>query len=240
MSKSKIPTILAILILVTVLAAILYVVNQIQTFASNAGNNFTVQDVRVTNIKDTSVSISWLTDTPTIGVVEYTNNTTSINSTPTLLLTTHFVTLTNLNPSSTYTFKINSQGNTTDNNGNPWQFQTLSPITPQEGQIVYGQVVNSTNLPAKNALVYVTIPAGQTFSAQVSASGNWLVTLPQLTQDTLLEITIESSPSLTSNAKVNLQGATPVPTITLGKSYDFKDIKTSSPSDTPKVPINLP
>lgn len=232
--KSKIPTLLAIFILILVLAAILFGVNEIQGFKSKANSNFAPIDLRITNIKDTSATVSWLTDTPTIGIVQYNNTVSS----PSNLSTAHFINLVNLSPDTSYSFTINSGGQIFDNNSSNWQFQTLASLSPVTGVVISGKILNG-NLPADNTILYVT--ANNTvYGTLVSLSGSWVLTLPDLPDSTSLDILAENSPSLISSAKINLNEANPTPPITLGKSYDFRNDVQQTQVNTPKVPIDLP
>ena len=123
--KSQIPTIFAIFILIATLIAILVVKNQIQTLTSSASSTFAPRNLRITNIKDTSFAVSWITDTPTISFVEYTTTQGETNTTQISILSqTHFVQIQNLNPNSSYSFRINSGGQFFDNNGEKWLTQT--------------------------------------------------------------------------------------------------------------------
>lgn len=238
--KSKIPSLLAIFLLIAGLAAAIFIIKNIQTFRLGATGPSSPQDLKITNIKDTAFTVSWVTDNPTIGIVEYSSQGQTNKSQPTSLSKTHLITIQNLKPSSSYSFRINSAGQTFDNSGIAWQTQTTATLTPQTGQIISGQVLDQDNLPAKNALVYVSIPTGEIFSTQVTPSGNWLISLPPLADSTVLNISIEASPSLISTAKIDLKSANPTPTIVLGKSYDFSNQEIKSSSDTPKVQIDLP
>lgn len=240
MTKSKLPTIVAIFILVFALIAFVYVAKQIQQFSSGASGIANPQDLRITNIADTSFTVSWLTTNPSIGIVDYKDsNGQTFQSVATSNATTHFVSIQNLKAGSSYSFTINSNGQTFDNNGSSWQVQTAADEIPQEGVIVSGTLQNINNLPAKNALIYVTFP-GQTFSSQVTASGSWVITLPTMAETTILQILAEESPSVMSSAQIDLKSANPVPVMVIGKSYDFRNQNIQLAPDTPQVPIQFP
>lgn len=239
--RSKVPTILAIFVLGAGLVGGIFLMKQIQNFKSGAEATFAPQDLKISNIKDSSITVSWVTDTQTIGFVEYSNSQGTLNQTePSLLSTTHFFIIQNLSPNTLYSIKVNSGGQSFDNSGSPWQVQTLNSLNPQVGQIISGQILDKNNFPAKNALVYVSPPTGEIFSTVVTPSGNWIIALPALANSTILQILVESSPSVISSAKINLSAANPTPSITLGRSYDFTSQDIQSSSDTPKVPITLP
>src|SRR5258708_2485193 len=241
MIKSKIQTILGVLLLIFAIGEVLFAINKIQTLKSGAEGSFAPQDLKITNIKDTSFTVSWLTDTPTIGFVEYSKDQGQTWQTPpTNNGLTHFINVQNLTPNSSYSFRINSGGQFFDNAGLPWSTQTLTPQLPETQTIISGKVLNTNRFPAKNALIYVNISGSLIFSSLVSASGNWIMSIPTIPDSTILQITVESSPSLVASAKIDLKSANPTPPITIGQSYDFTSEVTQSASDTPKVPITLP
>ena len=237
---SKIPTLLAIFILTTVIGLLLFALNQVQNFTSGAQGGTNPIDVRITDITDTQAVITWLTDTPSSGLVNYsTSQGETFQSSSSILSTTHFILLQNLKPNTLYSFKINSSEQTLGNTTSSWQFQTTNQQLPAEANVVSGQILTAANLPAKNTLVYVT--AGNIVaSAVVSGSGNWVTTLPELSPDTQLTITAFGSPTAIASARVNLKDANPVDPITLGNSYNFTHQTTQQSIETPSVPIELP
>jgi hypothetical protein len=233
MTRSKIPTLLAIFILILSGGLILFAVGQVRNFASIAEGNQNVVDIKITNIKDTQAVVSWLTDTPSVGFIKYVSeNGQSSEVSSGSRSITHFFMLQNLSPNTKYTLYIN-------NSTNSRQFQTLNNSLPERGSLVSGQVLDKNNFPAKNAIVYITV--GQnTFSTLVSASGNWVVSLPSLGDTTELNILVQEKPNEEASAKINLKDANPVPSITIGHSYDFTTAKTEKTIETPAVPIELP
>lgn len=240
MIRTKIPTIVGLFILLTALVATLFAIRQLQLFKSDASTNFLPRDIKITNIGDTSFSVSWITDGPSIGFVEYQSGITGpTNSSPTTNSKTHLVTLTNLNPATLYTFKINSNGELFTKNNSSWSAQTLSIKIFDNSKIVSGQILNENGFPIKDALVFVEISEG-TFATQVSNSGNWIMTLPDVLDTTLLQILVQASTSSVALAKVDMAGANPVPPIKIGNSYDFRNQLKHSKSDIPRVDFNLP
>lgn len=240
MRKSTIPTLLAIILLVAATFAIIFTIKEFQLIKSNAASNFEPLDLKITNIKDTSFTVSWLTETPTIGLVIYGND--QIQSSETKASSnsiTHFVTIQNLNPASSYSFKINSNGQIFDNLSSLWTVQTKNSLGGTESTIVSGQILNKTSLPDQNSLVYVDTNQG-IYSTMVAISGNWIVSLPALPDTTILQILVEKSPSEVASAKIDLKSANPTPPITLGNSYDFRNEGSKPQTDTPNVLLQLP
>lgn len=241
MTNTKIPTLLVLLFLVCTVITSLFALHESRVFKSGAASSYNPIDLKITNIKDTSFTVSWVTDVPTIGIVQYKNaQGDASQSDASLITTTHFVTLQNLSPNTVYSFAINSSGQIFDNQGSDWITQTLTTQMPQVGEIISGKVLYQNNLPAKNSLVYASAPTGQIFSTQVTQSGNWIISLPPIEATAIIQILIESGSSLTSTAKANLTSANPLPTMILGKNYNFS-IENKEPAlEIPKVQIQLP
>lgn len=241
MRNSRIPTFFAIFILLIGVGSIVFTINQVQGFRSGASGGSIPQDVRITNIRDTSATVSYITDKPSIGIIEYSNQTGQVfESSATNLSVTHYITLQNLTPSAIYNIRINSAGTFFDNNGSNWQVQTTSTGSNLTDSIVSGKVLNKENFPAKDAIVYITADVGLAASSQVSDSGNFIASLPALPDSTILQILVEASPSLVANAKIDLKSANPIPTMILGGLYDFEKESTPSASNLPVAPIQLP
>lgn len=241
MTKSKIPTLFAIFILLVAIGSIVFTISQVRDFRSSADSGFLPQDVRITNIKDSSVTVSFLTDKPTIGFVEYTNQSgQTLRSDTTNLTTTHYVILQKLSPSTIYSIRINSGGSFFDNNGSFWQIQTTNGNDSLPTSIVSGKILTKENFPARGAIVYVTTDGGINASSLVSASGNFIAAIPSLSDTTMLTVTVFDSISLTATARIDLKSANPMPNIVLGNSYDFKSENMPSATNNPLVPIQLP
>ncbi|CAN5341844.1 hypothetical protein BH10PAT1_BH10PAT1_1950 [soil metagenome] len=236
--KSKIPTILGLFILLTATGSTLFAIKNFQGISTNAEISVAPIDVRITNVKDTSFTVNWITDKPSIGFVSYSSN-SNIDTERTPNEITHSITIQNLNPSTLYSFKINSNGQFFQNNNSPWQIQTHTTNFSSDVTVVSGQILNANNLPAKNALVYIET-GSSTYSSQVSISGNWVITLPSLSENTILNILVENSSSETASAKINIKNANPTPVIKLGNSYDFSGQSEESSQINPTEVIQLP
>lgn len=237
---TKIPSLVAILVLLVASFSATFAITQFHEFRSSAEIIFTPKDLKITNIKDTSFTVSWVTDKPAIGFVEYTNESNEKKlSAPTITQTAHLITINGLKPNTSYSFRINSAGQYFDNNAANWTVTTTSFPVSSDSSIISGRVFNSKNLPAKNAIVYADI-GNAVYSTIVTQSGNWVISLPSLPETQIINLLIEDSPSVVSWAKIDLKSANPVPTIVLGNSYDFRNQTNIPEGDVPNVPILLP
>jgi len=181
MIKGKIPTLIVLIILVLGIVLGVFLVRNRQLFRLGATGENAPRDVRVTNISQSTLTVSWTTDTQTLGTVEWGE---TENSTGTTIVSetgsgyTHSATLTGLKPQTSYFFKINSAGTDFDNNGIDWEAQTASDIPALTDPIVIsGTVEDSSGFPVEKALLYVTAGGGTPLSTVTSQEGNWVISV---------------------------------------------------------------
>jgi hypothetical protein len=236
----KFPTILGLLLLVALVVGSFYYFqgNKIKTSATVVPSK-----VRISNIADNKFSVSWVSQDPTIGAVEYGvvgEKLTSLAADERDRETkgeylTHQVTIEGLQPSTQYAFRIlvGSKPNRFDNNGSPYTIATGPVIgsTPSSSNF-YGNAQLSSKQAAIGSLVYLTLPGGATASTLVREAGNYAFTLSTIRSSdlrsfvqydpaaTIASVTIESGKQQ-STASVSLANSAPVPTITLGQNADF-------------------
>jgi hypothetical protein len=145
----------------------------------------------VTNVSDRAFTVSWLTDLPAAGQVNY-------GTTPALGHSraddagagpyTHHVTLSDLIPGATYYFDVVADGQVDDNNGAHYQL-TLPPTggLPPATDWFWGFVYGPDGItPAAGVIVYVTLVDGDgagspgdstSLSALTDANGVWFINL---------------------------------------------------------------
>ncbi len=257
MKKSKIPTLLGILILVIGIAAGVMLIRSRLFFRLGATGEFAPKDVRISNITDTSLTISWVTDRETSGFVRWGENQNSLSRTELDELATqshtHTLTLRGLSPQTTYFFKINSGGEDFDNNGVPWQITTGSALaTPNKTVLISGIILTATGEPAKNALVYLTIGGSSLLSTITSATGNWVAPISSARtadlqdyiqideKNSLIEISVNAGLGNVASAQIYPQSAKPAPSIILGQVHDFKNLPPAGKGQIPSASIGLP
>lgn len=252
----RLPTILGLLLLVLGLAAGVILVQNRQLFGVKASPDQIPQQVKTTNITDKSFTVSWVTEGQITGFVNYGTAEslgTVISDKSTVPLSTHFVTIDNLKPQTTYYFKIGSGKNTFGADGGSYKIKTgpaLSSV-PQT-DIVFGTVNNSSGKSVSLAIVYVTLPGSGTLSGLTDSNGRW--TIPLSIARTLslssyisynlkteiLDILVQAGPGEIASAKVLTGSSRPVPAIILGKNHDFTKITPAPEGELPKSELNLP
>lgn len=244
-NNKKIPTLIGVLVLVFGLAGGVVLVNKDTIFKLGASPEATPKDVRITNITDTSFTVNWVTDKQTSALVKWgeTSNLgkTALPEVGTKTTSAHTVTIRNLVKNKTYYFTINSGGVDNTNSGIPWSVTTLSSVSPDVSH-VSGTILLSTGTPADDAVVYVDAPGMTEQSTTTSSSGNWILALPvsETAGDTLLNIYVQGGTAGIATAQVYLASANPVPTISLGKTYNFLSTTQTNVDGVPDSSVKLP
>lgn len=233
-NKFKIPTFLGLgIILVGIIAGVFLVV-RVQNFTSEAIANFSPKDITLSNIDETSATISWETTEPAYSLVSYSESfqeKTAVDERDDEkpnLYTLHYVKLKKLLPQTAYHFRIISQNFQS-------QILTFKTATPQTAQNNFGPIIGSVLDGGKSleeGIVYLTIPGAVTQSAPVKNSGNFLIPVSSmrksdlsdiypLTDETIAKLTVISGNNQAqASFKLSPQGTT-LPTLTLGKDVDL-------------------
>lgn len=258
--QHKLPTIIAIIILVLGVASGVFLVQRENIFKTPAEPEETPQQVRITNISNDSFTLSWVTSRATPGFVSYGKSISSLDLVAqqgTLLPNTslvHSVLVSNLTQNTTYFFKIGSGDNIFDNSGQPYQITTAGTIAqPPQPDIIFGTINNSSGLPSKSTIVYITVAGVTPLSVLTDDKGSWTVPLSTgrssdlknyasyNKQTSIVEIFAQGGGDQFATAKVKTGSSHPVPVITLGKNHDFTDLEpVSGEGGLPESQLELP
>lgn len=257
MKKSKIPTIIGITLLVAGIASGVLLIQNRQIFKLGATPQVSSKDVRMTNITDSSFTVSWVTDVETESFIKWGESNSSqknlakdeINGKSYI----HTVTVQGLSPETTYYFVINSNGTDFDNNGLPWEIK-IGPVLSitSSRNLISGTILTSTGVPASQVLVYVSPAGSSPLSVTTSQNGGWLIPISSARtsdlntflkideQNTLIEISVQAGPLGVASAQIYPLAAKPAPAIILGQTHDFKNLTPSEEGGIPKATIELP
>lgn len=241
----RIPTIAGIILVICFVAGIIVASESILRSQAQASGDELPRNVEVTNVTDTSFTVSWMTEKATTGVVIVSGAAIKKHTAyderdlggKLGSYTTHSVTVGKLAPSASITAVILSNGKKHD----PLTFRTGPAMSGGTTGLepAYGTILTSTNTPADGALVYLTVEGGQKLSALVKKSGTWLIPL-NLTRTadltSLLPTTERMTESLIvrhedgeTSAVTDTLNDAPVPEMTLGKTYDFRKTQAKAP-----------
>jgi hypothetical protein len=240
----RIPTLFGILLITLGVGVTTFLVNQGVLFKSNASATDQPQNVRITNITDSSFTVSYQTESKVMGSLNYgedqklgqpalddrdqqTGNLTSYNI--------HNITVRNLSPQKKYFFSIASGQETYINNGQAFEVDTgpkLSESPPSQDPIS-GKLLLPDGNPPKEAIAYITADNSQVISTLIKSDGSYILPLNSLrTNDLTAYYSFPSNgnvkmlifgDSLTSNILISLNQTRPIPIIVLSKDYDFRE-----------------
>lgn len=185
------------------------VVFQRTNIFSKADISTSPQDVKISNISDNAFTVSWITQKPTIGFVQYGESENldgqaadDRDQGAQKARITHHVTLKKLTPATTYSYKINN-GTTAK--------QATAPVTadpPAVPEPIFGKIIKTDGKVPQEALVYLENGNGSLLSNYTKDDGNYLITLNNArTKDSTKYITVKSTDSVTVSVNAGQDGA---------------------------------
>lgn len=252
MKKRRIPTIIGLLVLIIGVIASVFLIKERTRWFTRAVPGTTPKQIQFTNITNGGFSISWITDEATAGFVKY-GETDQLGQVArddrdeitgeTGSFTTHHVTLYNLKTRTTYQLQIFSAGQAYGKDGRYHQVTTAPALTSSlpPSDVAYGTVNTQAGSPAEGAIVYLSLPGAIPQSALVKASGNWVIPLNLARSEdlsdyaqydkqvTVVDIIVQGGALSTATAMATTRNDSPVPTITLGETHDFREYTPPSP-----------
>lgn len=241
-NKFKIPTLLGLSLILLGLGSGLYLVLREQVFLSQAAPDLTPQNITITNITDESAVISWQTKVAAASFITFgpqnpreqtvLDDRDTGGPKPHL---THYVTLKNLLPNTSYSFKITSGKIISE----IIKFDTATPAVNQTGfNPVIGSVMDGNN-PLNDGVAYLSIQDATVQSSLVKTGGNFLISISQirktdlkdvfpLTEGVIAKLTILSDKGGASVRFRLHASASPLPAVKLGQDIDL-----TVPAETP-------
>ncbi|MGD9129327.1 MAG: fibronectin type III domain-containing protein [Candidatus Woesebacteria bacterium] len=240
--KKQIPTLLGLAVLVVALiVGAVFLKDGPGVFAPRAAPETTPKEIRVTNVTDNSFTVSFFTDSKTVGFIKY-GDSASLSSQASDdrdqlsgsvgEFNLHHITVKSLKPNTTYYFNLGTVSNATfDNNGSPFTITTAAQpgTSPPLAKTVYGSVANLDGTPAEGSVVYLSIDGVGDLSSLVKASGSWAISLanarsadgrsyPEIQDETMMEIYVQgTAASQNTSFATAVKNAQPVTNLTLGK-----------------------
>lgn len=254
----KIPTLIALLVLFFLIGVGSVAVQKITSVSTSASPTVEPKNVTVTNITDTACTIIWQTDEPATGVISLSGKTAT--NAPSYddrdvsgklqKYTTHSVTIRNLSPNTTYELSILSNGKKYPQTGKPYAIQT-GPTINSAGpafEPAYGIVKKFDGRPAEGAIILFSFDDSQTLSTLVRSTGSWMVPLNTLRTKSLTayaQVPTEQSrlngtvtvllDGQKTDALIDSKNISPVPDITLGQTYDYRNYQAKNKTTTPAL-----
>ena len=199
---------LTVFLLVASVSALAFVLLKTNLFTPQADDNIKPMNVQRSNVASDSFTISFVTANPVIASIKYGTN-PSDNSLQNEvfddrnrnaeagsreMFTSHHITVKNLNPQTTYYFKIyvtgqsgGLLGNSTiaygqDDGSEPMSIKTY-PKNSQNNDFVPKGTVNNNGRGIGGALVYATVNGSGAMSTYSQADGSWTLRMNYLYAD---------------------------------------------------------
>lgn len=237
----RIPSVLGIVILIAGIVITSALVSTGVIFTGRAAPGNTPQGVVITNISDTSFTVTYNTGDTVLGSISYTNpadnksvafDVRDQKSGQPRPYKIHAITVSKLTPNTKYSFTITSGGGNFTNSGNDYIVTTgrkLSSI-PSKNQEIKGKIVTSTGSAPSEALIYVESGSSQILSALTSNGSYSIPTTMLRTKNLNSYVSLAPSTKLKmqtvapegkATVSVLVKGSNPVPPITLTNKYDF-------------------
>lgn len=251
--NKRIPTLMGLLLVLIGIGVTSYLVQTGVIYIGQAAPDNNPKNIRVTNVSDTSFSISYETDTNVQGLLSLSGDKSLTKITPVLddrdqatgvvkPYRLHHLTVRNLLPNTQYYFSIVSGASTFQDNSQPFNVTTGPTIgdAPSSQNPLAGKVITPGGNAPLEAIVFVKTPDAQTLSGLIAKEGNYIIPLNALRStngnqyvtiatDQIIQILVTSE---TEGAQASILASqiNPVPIITIGNTYDF------TTSANPKVP----
>lgn len=239
--NQKLPSLLGLLVLVGSLATIFLLSRNAVLLGTRAATANIPKNIQVSNITDTSFTVSYTTDEKVIGAVAYgsddkVGNLSQDEREVTNKATEHKVhsfTIKALKPSTNYFFSVLSGTETFSDGGKPYSTATASNTNASvtNPAVIKGKVTMDGGAIPTEGIVYASSSDSQLISVLLQPDGTYTIPLNglrtknlasfvTLTEQTPLDLIISNG--ATQSAVTVLAGqANPVPPVVLSQNYDF-------------------
>lgn len=246
--NKKIPTLLGVVLLTISLFVGVYLINAKQIFRLGAQGGIEPKDVRIANITNNSISVTWTTEVENKGFIKW--NKTNNNLSKVALeegsnqSNVHFANILGVEEGSDVFFTINSNGKDFKNNDLPWQTKTLkNPVTSDNSIVATGVILSQDGITPASAIVHLLIN-GVTLSTITSSQGSWVIPIStyieSVSDTTVIEINVNAGTKGVSQAVIYPSAIKTTPIILLGKTYDFRTLTVENSGSLPQSRLTVP
>ncbi|MDO8657913.1 MAG: Ig-like domain-containing protein [Candidatus Levybacteria bacterium] len=238
----KIPTLLGLILIILGIGLTSFLVKSGIITTGRATPTSNPQNLKITNVFDTSFTVSYITQTSDTGYISYGKDektgSTVLDDRDQLLGKTnfykvHYITVKNLQANTKYFFTILSGKDTFLNNNKPFDITTASPLGSKVSsqKTLSGKVILLDGNVPKESIVFVNGTNTNILSTLVKNDGTYTLDLDllrstdlnsylTLSENDVIQIKIIGD-SGESNVKILAKQANSIPTIILSKDYDF-------------------
>jgi len=247
----KIPTIVGIILVILLMTGISFLFQLLSKTQTRASTSIEPQQVTVTNVTDSSFTLVWQTEESASGTLlavdangkKYSGFDERDATGKLGKYKTHSVTIRSVTPQTTFDVTILSNGKKYPTDKKSYQVTTYTQlmITPPNIDPAYGKVIMSDTTPAEGALIFLTLTDSQTLSTLVRSSGSWIIPLSTIrsfdgssylpASDRYTETLDIQKEGVESKILTDTLNDSPVPDITLGQPYDFRNRDAKKPTN---------
>lgn len=240
--NKRLPSSLGFFVLIITLGITIVLSRNTLIFVSKATVGSEPKNIQLSNISDTSFTISYTTDENAISTLAYGKDTAAgtvvlddrdLQGSKPTEHRVHFFTVKALTPATKYYYILTSGTQIANNNGKPFEITTATPLTAQptaQPTLSGTATLNDGSIP-KEGIAYVTTDTSQQLAVLLSPDGSYKIPLAQLRTNTL-----ETLAPLKPETVLQLQVITPtdqskvtlltsqidqVPKIVISQNYDF-------------------
>jgi len=244
-TQPHIPTLIALFILIVGLGGGIFLVEYGTSFFSHSSESATPKEVTISNVTDTTFTVSWITDAATNTLIRY--NGSGLFTTQNTLVDdrdgelpeqrfVHAVSISQLSPETAYSFEIVSDGLTYKNDrykvatgpilGSPTY--TLEPA--------FGTISNELHERLDSGIVYASFEGSQILSSLVD-NGAWVIPLGRLRANDVSRYFVPNNDTEErlffvhqkgkTLARTTIENDSPLPPVRIGELYDFLPRETS-------------
>lgn len=241
--EKKLPPFSGLVLVIMIFAITTWLTSNVVIFGTKAATGGVPQQVQVTNISETSFTVTYRTDSPVLGSVNYGTDKTLgkiafddrdkvTNKTAEHYL--HHITISNLTPGTKYVYEIVSGDATYKNNDVAYDVMTAPKLTTSSGnntKVVKGNVTLEDGSIPIEGIAQVATDTSQTFTVLLKQDGSYeiplrllrsnnLSTWETITDTTKLHVTV-ANPTQQATADLLASQSDPAPPMILSKNYDF-------------------
>ncbi len=248
-SEKRIPSLFAIGTLLLSILVTSYFLQQKTNYQGHASISSVPQDVTISNLTDTSFTVSYTTNSLLLGSLSYGPNSSLgkvqldqiDNAGKSLPHYIHYFNVTGLLPNTPYYFTIASGGQTYENtNSQPYIIKTFQNIhsKPLSQHSISGKLELPDGSTPDEALIYLQSNSFSLISELINQTQNFSIPLSQIrstngtnyfaiTPQTMLRL-VASTQSYTTIVSLFTINTNPLPLLTLSNSYSFPPIQNNS------------
>lgn len=249
--QKRIPTLLAVILLTVGVGVAYFLIQRGTVVVTRAMPDYTPQNVRVSNVTDSSFVVSFTTADPTVAAIQ-------ISGTEEFYfdaqgadeeLESHYFELEGLESEGEYNFTIVSHQEEYESDDYSVVTAGSVPLETPENKTLSGSVVLPEGGGAKGAIVYLSVPESQLLSTLTDKNGEYSFDFSSgiRTKDLRGYVILEEGDSLslsatqgTLNTDVLAYYSLTLPTITLGRNFDFTDVDTATIQSSESASLPLP